>query len=333
MDIIYRSVDGGYQWDELLAGDSFMISDFEVHGLNPDVIYVTGMENSMAVYKTENGGTSWTSYYFPEINVTGWFVTVDPTDYNITYAGGITNNAGNVEDVIVRTTNGGGDWTEIWRDSVKAYVGGITVDSTAHNRIYAGTSEGVYISTDFGDNWTAPVDTIPADIGIIIDRDSSNILYTGGDYRLYFSTDSGVQWDSIDDDLEFKGAMNLGLDPENRYLYIGTGGGGIFRGERIQTGISGADDPRLPVAFELYQNYPNPFNIATVIPYRLPSASDVRLEVFNLMGRKVVTLIDGFQQPGNKNVVWNADGHASGLYFYRLTINGHRATRSMILLK
>ena len=94
-----------------------------------------------------------------------------------------------------------------------------------------------------------------------------------------------------------------------------------------------------PEAFALANNYPNPFNPATTIKYALPEASQVRLEVFNVVGQVVSTLVDNNQNAGRYVVQWDAtndQGHSlsSGLYFYRLQAGGEfLEVKKMLLLK
>ena len=94
----------------------------------------------------------------------------------------------------------------------------------------------------------------------------------------------------------------------------------------------------LPQAVGLGPNYPNPFNPSTLIPYQLAVPSPVRLEVFNVLGQRVATLVDGQQQGAGAYVArWdgtNASGRAaaSGVYFYRLTVAGAHWTGKMVLL-
>ncbi|MCB2230820.1 T9SS type A sorting domain-containing protein [bacterium] len=94
----------------------------------------------------------------------------------------------------------------------------------------------------------------------------------------------------------------------------------------------------LPGDFSLAQNYPNPFNPTTTISYSLPRQSEVELIVLNVLGQKVVTLVDETKPAGTWNVVWdgsNSHGEkvASGVYFYRLVTDGQTQSRKMILLK
>ena len=93
----------------------------------------------------------------------------------------------------------------------------------------------------------------------------------------------------------------------------------------------------LPQAWTLGQNYPNPFNPSTVIPYQLPMAAQVRLEVFNVLGQRVATLVDEAQAAGVHTAVWSATDEAgravsAGVYIYRLTVNGTQQTKRMVLV-
>ena len=93
----------------------------------------------------------------------------------------------------------------------------------------------------------------------------------------------------------------------------------------------------LPQGFALGQNYPNPFNPSTVIPYQLPTAASVRLEVFNVLGQRVATLVDGEQAAGAHTAVWTATNEAgksvsAGVYIYRLAVGDAMATGRMVLV-
>ncbi|MFZ5979800.1 MAG: T9SS type A sorting domain-containing protein [Candidatus Zixiibacteriota bacterium] len=102
--------------------------------------------------------------------------------------------------------------------------------------------------------------------------------------------------------------------------------------------VENIDQYLTPEDFRLYENYPNPFNPTTTISYDLPTASQVKLEIINLLGQRVATLVDGYQTAGHQQIDWNGRNDAgqtvsSGVYFYRLTADNYVQTKKMILLK
>ena len=93
-----------------------------------------------------------------------------------------------------------------------------------------------------------------------------------------------------------------------------------------------------PKVFSLAQNRPNPFNPTTQISFTVPTTSHVRLTVFNLLGQKVETLVDGIRAPGSYTITWDARHVASGLYFYRIETSSEGGpsqvlSKKMTLLK
>ncbi len=99
-----------------------------------------------------------------------------------------------------------------------------------------------------------------------------------------------------------------------------------------------SSDANLPEGFELAQNYPNPFNPTTTIDFSLPEAQHVTLEIVNIQGQVVRTLVDDVRSAGDHSVEWDATSDngnrvASGVYFYRLSAGDHVASRKMTLLK
>lgn len=89
----------------------------------------------------------------------------------------------------------------------------------------------------------------------------------------------------------------------------------------------------IPDNYSLSQNYPNPFNPVTNIKLQIPAESQVRLTVFNVLGRTVEVLIDKKMLPGNYDVDWNAANYPSGVYFYRLQTDDFTETKKMLLIK
>ena len=88
-----------------------------------------------------------------------------------------------------------------------------------------------------------------------------------------------------------------------------------------------------PVKFELSQNYPNPFNPTTKINFSIPQNSEVTLTVFNVLGQKVKTLVQGFMEAGKHTINFDASGFNSGIYLYKLEAGNFSEVRKMTLLK
>ncbi|MBI5058742.1 carboxypeptidase regulatory-like domain-containing protein [candidate division KSB1 bacterium] len=89
----------------------------------------------------------------------------------------------------------------------------------------------------------------------------------------------------------------------------------------------------VPATHLMASNYPNPFNPTTAIVYALPTAGSVSLRVFDITGREVETLYDGFQQAGTYRLNWSGVNQPSGIYFYRVTLGSQQFTNRMVLLK
>jgi len=103
-------------------------------------------------------------------------------------------------------------------------------------------------------------------------------------------------------------------------------------GDSVTVGIV-EELPIVPVQFILLQNYPNPFNAETTIKFIIPESEVVCLTVYDLLGRQIETLLDGYKQTGVHTVTFDASHLASGVYFYRLQAGERVETKRMVLLK
>jgi hypothetical protein len=108
--------------------------------------------------------------------------------------------------------------------------------------------------------------------------------------------------------------------------------------ETVNKTTESESEAAVPTQFRLQQNYPNPFNPLTTIIYSLPQAEAVRLDVFNINGHRVRTLVDEYQEAGDYSVVWDAqddDGHkvASGVYLYKIKAGDFTDAKKMTLMK
>jgi hypothetical protein len=105
----------------------------------------------------------------------------------------------------------------------------------------------------------------------------------------------------------------------------------------IEIDIKGTDVPveteALPVQTRLMQNYPNPFNPTTTLRYELASAQDVRVTVFDMLGRQVAELVNGYRDAGTYTVTFDANSLPSGVYFSRLQAGQFSQTQRMLLVR
>jgi hypothetical protein len=131
-------------------------------------------------------------------------------------------------------------------------------------------------------------------------------LYTDGVYRIFVEV--------------FDEAGNSTIDSMN--VYFNNGNTSDINTDKI-----------FPTEYSLYQNYPNPFNPSTTIRYSIPQSGNVRLVVYDLLGREVKKLVDDYKQSGTYEISFNASLLASGVYFYQIRAVNYVETKKMVLLK
>ena len=110
--------------------------------------------------------------------------------------------------------------------------------------------------------------------------------------------------------------------------------GGIINGAHLgtTTGVRIVNND-YPCEYKLIQNYPNPFNPTTKISYEVPKRTFVRLQIFNILGQLIQTLVDEEKQPGTFNVSWNAGNVPNGVYFYRINAGNFVDTKKMVVIR
>ncbi|MEE9168695.1 MAG: T9SS type A sorting domain-containing protein, partial [bacterium] len=107
----------------------------------------------------------------------------------------------------------------------------------------------------------------------------------------------------------------------------------FYRNDGLTTHVKDGLTLKVPGEFGLRQNYPNPFNPTTTIEFALPKPSDVTLILFDILGGEVKTLVSKKMGPGVHNITLNAEGLASGVYFYRIKAGEYSQMKKVLLLK
>ena len=186
--------------------------------------------------------------------------------------------------------------------------------------------------------------------------------YYNANYEWYWAVDNvlitveeGAPWVTIDGGVAFDGMiatagadnthlLSLNIDGLENGVYhanvwlMSNGGEMVVPVELVVSGIVSTDDNQRPTKYALEQNYPNPFNPVTSIQYALPEATDVRIIVYNVLGQKVVTLVEEHKNVGYHNVMWTGTdqlGNAvsSGVYLYRIETANFSDVKKLMLLK
>jgi hypothetical protein len=210
-------------------------------------------------------------------------------------------------------------------------------DNDAGNGIAVDGSSNVYIAGDSKMTWGSPVNGF---VGVEQEDAFAAKLNSGG-VRLWNTFMGGESWD-YGKGIAVDGSGKVYV-AGNSYIYewgtpVNPHAGWNYDVFAVKIDYSDItyveEELGLPTAFELSQNYPNPFSDITLIKYSLPSAHNVTLEIYNIHGEKVKTLVDQFQTLGNYEIAFDATRLPDGIYLYKLNIgNSISNIRKMTLIK
>ena len=160
--------------------------------------------------------------------------------------------------------------------------------------------------------------------------------------NLFLSVDGGA-FQSVGATTPGSGASSMVVPilPMHEYAFYALSKDNVGNGETVRPALAtvsvvsgvASESEEQPLEFTLGQAWPNPFNAMTSISYTLPVTGPAQLVIFDAVGRRVTTLVDGDQLPGHYTARWDAGSVASGVYFYRLTQGTHRESRPVVLLK
>ncbi len=362
--VVYRlslNADGSYNlsnWTRVdpQGGSGYLfINPFALDPNNSNIMYLAGgttlwrNNNLTGIPSLSNdpATSGWTNF---NINAGGTIsaVSVSTTPANRVYFG--TANGGVFRADNANTTSP--SFFDITATSMPSgYVSCIAVDPTnADNAMVVFSNYSVislYYTTNGGVSWTAVAGNLeqnPDGSGsgpscrwaAIRNVSGGKVFLVGTSTGLYVtSTLNGMStvWQQQAPNTIGRGIVNaIATRESDGLVVVATHGNGVYSGT-VNSLVSAPKETPKPSAFKLAQNYPNPFNPTTTIEYQLPSASFVKLEVFDALGRKVSTLVNERKSAGAHQVNFNATGLASGTYFYKLQAGNTVETRKMLLVK
>jgi hypothetical protein len=360
-----RSIDSGVNWgaDTRLTNNtagsenpSIAVSGSIVH-----TVWTDDRNGRYEIYykRSTDGGVTWgadtqlTNYtggsQFPSIAVSGSIVHTVWWDFS----------DGNAEIYYKRSTDGGVSWgtvTRLTNNNADSWFPSIAVSGSVVHTVWNDNRDGnaeIYYkrSTDGGVSWGTDTRLTNYTAGSLNPSIavSGSIVHTvwqdsrDGNYEIYYkrSTDGGVNWGtdtrltnntaySENPSIAVSGSIVQVVWEDNRnandyeiyYKRNPTGNVGI---QNISTEI--------PSAYSLLQNYPNPFNPTTNIKFDVARVGDVKIAVYDAMGREVQTLVNKSLNPGTYETSFDASQLTSGIYFYKIVAGNFVETRKMMMIK
>jgi photosystem II stability/assembly factor-like uncharacterized protein len=309
-DFIYKKHINSYVWSKMQFGNSFPNDYLKV---NKDLYVAT----TSGVYKSNNSSSPFT----------GFNNGINPINVQVNtlfYHGGRIY-AGTSNGVFVRDLNDTLGW--IAKGPQNYYV--LAFDTLGTN-ILAAFHNGIYISTNNGDNWNKLGTGLPSTSYNAIVRYKNNIFVASNNQGVFVSTNNGADWSNFNNSF---GAQVSSLAIFNGYLYAGYGlGQGVHR-YKLETVTSNESHISQTLRYELKQNYPNPFNPVTTITFSLPVKSFVTLKVYDIIGKEVATIVNEELQAGTYEKKWDASNLNSGVYIYKLQSGNFSSSKKLILMK
>ncbi len=315
------------------SNETNFITPYVLSAADNTTMYIGGEK----IFKSLNGGINW----FPtnsgdKLDGNAMSVLVaSEQNPNVVYA---ASSPKVVRPHVYKTSNGGDTWVQITQDLPDRFPTDMAVDPNNDLIAYItfggfGTSH-VFKTEDGGNTWIDIGVGLP-DIptwSITVDPENNNTLFVGNEVGVYQSIDGGNSWTNINGDLpDAVFAMDLVVSRSDRKLRVATHGNGAYEIDMLQ--LVATQESNDPIKFDLQQNYPNPFNPNTTIRYQVPKREKVLLQIFDINGRLVTTLVNEVKNSGPNQVIFNGDNLASGTYIYRLTIGGKVQSKTMQLIK
>ncbi|MBC8044412.1 MAG: T9SS type A sorting domain-containing protein, partial [Rhizobacter sp.] len=364
---ILRSGDGGGTWSSVQSSGNTLNDVASTGNLgtarvgkSDGTVSTEGFGSAVAVgiggtiLRSGNGGESWnaaasgSSATLNGVAVADDFVLrgARKGDGTLSTEGFGSAVAVGVGGTILRSGDGGESWNAAFARAAKGNVAASTNAITSQNlnavsfasqSIVVVTGDGGTIlrSTDSGASWSIIGSGTAKNLTSVKMINASDGYIAGEIGTLLKTTDGGETWNR-------EGSPTT----EDLNAIAITGNGTAFSAGtastvvKTETGTSAIVDNNSgtkPEVFALSQNYPNPFNPSTTIRYQLPASGDVKLRLYDVLGREVASLVGGRQAAGNYAVQFNARGLSSGVYFYKLSVSGSTgnfvSTKKMTLLK
>ena len=321
---ILKTTNGGDNWNVINSGTTSHLLGMSFY--NDTVGICAG--NSGTILYTTNGGINWL------VGTQGYMVTFHSA-YMVNASTGYCVGVNTIfAPFVAKTVNGGANWAYS-----TFYLN--NNEGTLRDLYFFDSENGIVVSnlwngpggishtTNGGANWSTQIYSY-ALFGVDFPVPTTGYAVGFNGYILK-STDSGNSWlQQTSGTAAFLKSVNF-IDSINGYA-VGDGGTIL---KTTNGGLTSVPNNlnELPLKFKLFQNYPNPFNPNSKIKFQIAKLSDVKLVVYDALGREVTTLVDEQLKPGTYEVEWDGSDYPNGVYFYQMVAGNFINTRKMFLIK
>ncbi|MCE1190516.1 MAG: T9SS type A sorting domain-containing protein, partial [Ignavibacteria bacterium] len=316
---LFRTLNNGKDWVEIPLPEGMSYA-FLCPGPG-NSMYASAEGN---LYQSTDFGTYWSQIKAPDYS--------DDNGFRI-YSGqsGILLSINKNAD-IKRTEAGGMNWMSTFiNGNVSGFDWGAGVVKESGTILFVVMHKGgILRSVNNGISWELVNNGIPSQYFYDLVVTKSGILYVATGSGVYRSTNNGDDWNAVNTGLPL-GVVRSIIVGNDGYLFCGVDGQGIYKSAeplRVENEMAVTKEK-----FTLEQNYPNPFNPATTITYNVPVSGSVTLVIFDVTGKEIARLVDGYKKAGSYSVQFSASNLVSGVYFYQLKANGCVETKKMTLIK
>jgi len=339
--------DNGGEWFESI---NYYFEDDRTNWMTPYQIDPNNHESlflgTYRIWQSDNYGNSW-SPISPNLTDTPeddenrryhtiTTLSVSPIEEGVIYAG---TDDGNVWV----TTNGGTLWERIDETLPERWVTRVTADPREEGVVYVALSgyhdfsplSHLYRSEDYGQTWVSISDGLPEQPinDIVVDPWDSDRLYVATDWGVFYSLNLGVTWETLGEGLPSVSIFDLDFINFERILVAGTHGRSMYKYDLgPYSGAGEAPESILPENL-IVNAYPNPFNAEANINVNLPSSGHLKVEVYNLLGRRVAQLVDGHAEAGWQKLHWDGSGVSSSTYIVRAITDTEHVSKRITLVK
>ncbi len=284
------------------------------------------------VSKSTDAGASWqrdtlissTNYIYCHA------LAVHPVNRNIVYAGAYNG-------LLYKSTDAGNTWTLSNNGLTNAYyIYDIAVNPTDLNIVYIGSSNAAYKSTNGGANWFSIGLSSVNDV--LVHPLGPDTIYAGTSNGFYKSTNGGTSWNALNDGLIDLNITCIGIKTaggvgDSAYLYAGTRGGGLHRRFLSLVPVEEHNSTEgMARGFNLII-FPNPASERVVFSYYLENPAHVRINLYDIQGRIIKTVIDSRVCAGYHTKEWINDCLPTGVYFARIIAEDNQQIQKLIVVK